>query len=321
VSKVIHIAGGITKMSGRRKVQEKVLTFKKDLSDGLEELSHGLSREIEMRRERLSKRINTWHDIQKMLVPQIGDVVAQQAISGKAAGFPETEVLYVPSDFSEGDRIKYGLISLGENERRLLQGMACDYVSKIRTVSKTIDSGKADKKLQEYGQHSHTRTGDEIRSIERLRQCCINDYSAVRKSMIALGMSPDDPCYPLLTLKDTFWKATYSKRALGNSQRFDGPAWTHTGVTGGSRQIPSTIGSGPIVLPNLGIGTQAVKAKCKMLFFSSHARFLKFPLGTMSSSAEPKQKGKKRCVEEVLPSTGEDDLKGSNSIYPLMITS
>lgn len=154
-------------------------------------------------------------------LPQLAD--HRQAISGKAAGFPETEVLYVPSDFREGDRNKYGLISLGENEQRLLQGIAFDYVSKIR-VSKPIDSGKADKKLQEYGQHGHTRTGDEIRSIERLRQCWIDDYSAIRKSMIALGMSPDDPSYPLLTLKETFRKATYSKRALGDSQRFDGPA-------------------------------------------------------------------------------------------------
>ena len=103
-------------MSGRCKVQEKVLTFKKELSDGLKELSHALSREIETRRERLSKWINTWRDMQKMLVPQIGDIVAQQAISGKAAGFPEMEVLYVPSDFSKGDHIRYGLISLGENE-------------------------------------------------------------------------------------------------------------------------------------------------------------------------------------------------------------
>ena len=203
----------------------------------------------------------------------------------------------------------------------MLQGTACDYVSKIRTVSKTIDSGKADKKLQEYGQHGHTRTGDEICSIERLQQCCIDDYSAVRKSMIVLGMLPDDPSYLLLTWKDTFWKATYLKHALGDSQQFDGPVWTHTGVTGGSHQIPSTIGSGPLVLPNPGIGTQAVKAKCKMLFFSSRAHFLKFPLGTMSSSTEPKQKGKKCHVEEVPPSTGEDDLKGSNFIYPLITTS
>jgi hypothetical protein len=111
-------------------------------------------------------------------VPQIGDLVAQQVISGKTAGLPEKEALYVPSDFSEGDRIRYDLIALGENHRHFLQGTACNYVAKIKTVSKTIDSGKADKRLQEYAQHGHTRAGDQIRSIEKLQQRSIDNYSA-----------------------------------------------------------------------------------------------------------------------------------------------
>ncbi|KAF8810573.1 hypothetical protein BYT27DRAFT_7091579, partial [Phlegmacium glaucopus] len=247
----------------QRKVQEKVHAFKKESSDCSKSASQALSVEIEKRRDRLWKRIDTWRGIQKTIVPQIGDLVAQQAISGKAASCPEKEVLYVPSDFCERDRIKYGLVALGENQRRLLQGTACDYVSKIKTVSKTIDSGKAAKKLQEFGQRGHTRAGDEIHNIEKLRQRCIDDYSATRNSMINLGMSPDDASYPPLTLKDTFRKATHSKRAVGDSRCFDGLAWTHTGVTGGSYQIPSTstTTSSPSRWPNPGVGTQAVKAK------------------------------------------------------------
>ena len=193
-----------TNISDRRKVQDRVRAFKTESSDRLKEESQALSKEIEKRRERLQKQIDAWHGIQKMIVPQIGDLVAEQVISGKAASHPEKEVLYAPSDFSEGDRIRYGLVMLGENQRRLLQGMACDYVSKIKTMSKTIDSGKANKKLQEYGQRCHTCAGDEINDFEKLRQHCIDDYSATRNSMIALGMSPDDVCYPPLTLKDTF---------------------------------------------------------------------------------------------------------------------
>ncbi|KAF8803122.1 hypothetical protein BYT27DRAFT_7226149 [Phlegmacium glaucopus] len=234
----------------QRKVQEKVHAFKKESSDCSKSASQALSVEIEKRRDQLWKRIDTWRGIQKTIVPQIGDLVAQQAISGKAASCPEKEVLYVPSDFCERDWIKYGLVALGENQRRLLQGTACDYVSKIKTVSKTIDSGKAAKKLQEFRQRGHTRAGDEIHNIKKLQQHCINDYSATRNSMINLGMSPDNASYPPLTLKDTFRKATHSKRAVGDSRCFDGLAWTHTGVTGGSYQIPST-----------RAGTPAVKAK------------------------------------------------------------
>jgi hypothetical protein len=268
----------IVLISDRRRVQEKVRTSGsgKESLDRSKEASQALSVEIEKRRERLQERIDTWRRIQKILVPQIGDLVAQQAISGKTAGLPEKEALYVPSDFGEGDRIRYGLVALGENQRHLLQGTACDYVAKIKTVSKTVDSGKADKKLQEYAQRGHTRAGDQIHGIEELRQRCINDYSATRDAMIALGMSPDDSSYPPLTLKDTFRKATHSKRAIGDSRRFDGLAWTHTGITGGSRPLPPTASSPLSARQNPGVGTQAIKAK-RENFFLLQTPFTKFP--------------------------------------------
>jgi hypothetical protein len=269
--------------------------------------------EIEKRRERLRKRIDTWRSIQKTLVPQIGDLVAQQAISGKTAGLPEKEALYVPSDFGEGDRIRYDLVTLGENQRRLLQGTACDYVAKIKTVSKTIDSGKADKKLQEYAQRGHTRAGEQIRNIEKIRQRCIDDYSATRDAMIALGMSPEDPSYPPLTLKDTFRKATHSKRAIGDSRQFDGLAWTRTGVTGGSRQFPSTATNPLSALPSPAIGTQAVKAKRKKKTSFLRHPFAEVSQGTPSTDLETRSKGKKRRVEEpssLIMNDGEDEPKG-----------
>jgi hypothetical protein len=219
----------------------------------------------------LRKRIDSWRSIQKTLVPQIGDMVARQAISGKTGDCPEEEVLYLPSDFSEADRIKYELVALGETQRQLLQGTACDYVSKIKTISKTIDSGKATKKSDEYTQRGHTRAGDLICKIEKLQERSIDDYTATRNALIALGMSPNNHSYPPLTLQDTFRKATHLKRAVGDSRRSDGLAWMHTGVNGGARPIPSTASSSS-AQPNSGIGTQAVKGKRKQyfLFLSLH---------------------------------------------------
>jgi len=118
-------------------------------------------------------------------------------------------------------------------------------------------------------------------------------------------------------LKDTFRKATHSKRAVGDSQRFDGLAWTHSSVNGGSRQVSSTTTatispSGP----NPRVGTQAVKAKHTIFFFSSVtcAFSLNSPLGPMSPSAEPRYKGKKHRVEGPTPlavNNGEDAPKGA----------
>ena len=101
----------------RRKVVHKVLSYKKNFSDFAEDESSARATEIEKRRERLRTRIDNWRDvIQKHLVPQIGDVVAWQAISGKSADTPENEILYLPSDFTEADRIKFDMIKLGEQE-------------------------------------------------------------------------------------------------------------------------------------------------------------------------------------------------------------
>jgi len=44
------------------------------------------------------------------------------------------------------------------------------------------------------------------------------------------------------------------------------------------------------------------------------------PLGTVSPSAEPKPKGKKRRVEEPSSLTGEDDMKGGYFSYIVMST-
>ena len=49
---------------------------------------------------------------------------------------PEEEVLYVPSDFTEAERIKYDLVKLGEHEHHFLEGTAFDYISKVKTISK-----------------------------------------------------------------------------------------------------------------------------------------------------------------------------------------
>jgi hypothetical protein len=105
-----------TNISNRCKVQDRVHIFKTESSDKSKEKFQALSKEIEKRQEQLQKQVDTWCGIQKMIVPQIGDLVAEKAISSKAASCPKKEVLYAPSDFSEGDWTRYGLVMLGENQ-------------------------------------------------------------------------------------------------------------------------------------------------------------------------------------------------------------
>jgi hypothetical protein len=61
-------------------------------------------------------------------------------------------ILYIPSSFEEGERISLDLIILGEYERRMLEGAACDVIRNLQTISKTLDAMIAGKKKHAYGQ-------------------------------------------------------------------------------------------------------------------------------------------------------------------------
>jgi hypothetical protein len=195
-----------------------------------------LSNEVEKQRDRLRTRIDNWHDLQRDLMPQIGDFITQQAIEGKTANAPEEETLFVPLDFTEAERIKYDLVKLGEHKRHFLEGSAFDHVSRVKTITKTLVASQADKKAQGYSQRTHTRAIAQIEDIEERQKAAIDDYSATRKSMISLGMSANDPSFPPLSKQDTFRKPTHLKRAVGDSRRRDGALW-RAGVTGGTSHV------------------------------------------------------------------------------------
>jgi hypothetical protein len=218
----------------RRKVKSHVKALKKALSTDNANVS--LSKEVEKRRERLGIRIENWRDCQKDLTPQLGDLVAQQAIQKKTVNTPEEEVLYIPSDFTEAECIKYDLVRLGEHERHFLEGTAFDYISKVKTIMKTFFSSHANKKAQGYSQQTHTRSISEIEDIEERQTTSIADYSVIRNAMITLGMSQHDPSFPPLSKEDMYRKPTHLKRAVGDSRRNDGALWS-TGISGGVSHV------------------------------------------------------------------------------------
>jgi hypothetical protein len=105
----------------------------------------------------------------------------------------------------------------------------------------------------------------QVHDVEERRDVLMAHYSASRAAMISLGMSPDDPSFPKLTLEDTYRKATHSKRAVGDSRTSDGLLWTRSGVTGGTRQSHAStsmaVGSSGLLTQTATIGTQVVHSK------------------------------------------------------------
>ena len=69
--------------------------------------------------------------LQKTVVPQVSDFVAQQAVLKKFADSPEKEVLYIASNFSESQHVKLDLIDLGKQEQQFHKGAACDTIQTI----------------------------------------------------------------------------------------------------------------------------------------------------------------------------------------------
>ncbi|KDR65131.1 hypothetical protein GALMADRAFT_148963 [Galerina marginata CBS 339.88] len=222
------------------------------------QIIYAQSSERESMRNHLRKRIDDWRKLQRDLTPQIGDFVARQAVSLKSADCPEKAVLYLPSDFSEAQRVQYDLVTLGENERRFHQGAAYDAIVKIRILRKTINALIARKKAQDRGQKPHTRSVTQIYDLEAACNLQVAEYSATRDAMISLGLSSDDPQFPELTMDDTFRKPTNVKRAIGDSRRHDGGVWV-----GGARPTASSSSTQPSASePSMAYsGTQVIHTK------------------------------------------------------------
>ena len=293
-------------------MKSRVKALRKALSR--DEANVSLSNEVEKRRERLRTRIENWRDLQKDLTPQLGDLIAQQAIQNKTANAPEEEVLYVPSNFTEAERIKYDLVKLGEHERHFLEGTAFDYIAKVKTITKTFFASHADKKAEGYSQRTHTRSITVIEDIEERQTAAIVDYSVTRNAMISLGMSQHDPSFPPLSKDDTYRKPTHLKRAVGDSRRNDGALWS-AGVTGGVSHIvgslSATSGHSSSTL-NPPVVTQAIRRKRKIFtYIQTLAKFsthlLYFNQGRALPSEENQSKGKKARVD------GPSSTQGSTS--------
>jgi len=231
-----------------------------------QESSFSATIDIDGRRKRLASHIEKWRMLQKTVVPQVGDFVAQQAVSKKFADSPEKEVLYITSDFSESQRVKLNLIDLGKQERQFHKGAACDTIQTVRTITKTISSMRANKKAQDYGQQMHMQSITQILDVEHRQTIAMNDYSAAWNAMLKLGLSKDDPRFPPLNTKDLFRKPTNIKRAVGNSRRPDGKLWALGGIPSGVHSpLPSQFSAFPLIslvdqiLPS-PIGTQSVQS-------------------------------------------------------------
>jgi len=210
-------------------------------------------------------------------VPQVADHVEQQRLDrSELVDFPEHEQLFLPSDFSQSERIHLGLVQLAENQQQLLEGTAYDVLHRIRTLIKALNITKHDKAKNSRGQVANTRARSKIKDIEFQRDVSIMEYNAIRGVLLSLGLSPNDTQFRPLTLKDTQMKRTNIRRQVGDSHRVDGFLWTNTGIGMGSRPSSNVENATEIINANTSrasIGTQGSRAKKRV-----YIRSKSFPL-------------------------------------------
>lgn len=220
--------------------------------------------DFEVQRETLQTRITKWRHLQDAVMPQVGEYVQQQTQGGNQV---ECEILYLPSDLPSAVQVALGLTPLGECQRRLLEGAACDTIQRIRILVKLHSALRQQKKKNARGQKMNTRATGRLQRATDATSLAIEDYNFLRQAMINLGLSKDDPMFPPLAFKDTLRKPTHIKRAVGDSRATDGLLWTTTGVSAGVRRTCDL--PGPSSVPASAVGTQGSKGTKREFFLSA----------------------------------------------------
>ncbi|KAL0562498.1 hypothetical protein V5O48_019589, partial [Marasmius crinis-equi] len=90
-----------------------------------------VKKDIEQRRDRLSKRMKALRALQAKHMEAIESDVLQQA-----ACEPETERVFLPSDFTSKQRTAKNLEGLADVERELREGELFDAIEEVRQAAK-----------------------------------------------------------------------------------------------------------------------------------------------------------------------------------------
>ncbi|KAK7444303.1 hypothetical protein VKT23_015315 [Stygiomarasmius scandens] len=179
----------------------------------------------EANRQQLSLRgsIDKWRSEQQQHCPTLMDLVLDQDFA-----HPETEKLYLPSDFIEEERKTHGLQQLTDIELRLRKGEANDALRCLRSAlrdRKTVLTAKNKPQNYVVGTQRNLRALDVVRQSQDKVAKQRDKYVACRKAMISLGLSDKDSMYPELKDEDMWNKNVVDFIELGESSIEDSWLW------------------------------------------------------------------------------------------------
>ena len=178
----------------------------------------GTKWEIKDERPRIHSQIKKWRRDQREIMPKVGDCIAAQKVCEV-----EDKVLFLPSDFTEDDRQKYGIHLLAAEEMKLQEGQAHDALRDLWAAIKygwTLNQHWRDHVCK---QGPVTQAKAIIYDV-RLKQTAQEEkYCATRQAMLNLGRTDD--IFPALQPEDTYTKDTMVPHTLGDGSTTEGWIW------------------------------------------------------------------------------------------------
>jgi hypothetical protein len=141
----------------------------------------------------------------------------------------ESERLWLPSDWTEDERITLGLSGLADCERELREAEVHEYLNAARSSVKVISAMSNQKKIHARGQAQNTRALSSIKEEEKRRDQAVIDYNSAREALLRLlpleERRAGEERLPVLSVQDTYRKPPQGRREVGDSRRRDGSAW------------------------------------------------------------------------------------------------
>lgn len=182
--------------------------------------------DIRLDREGLRRDIKSWRQsyLRCVSLPGLQEALEEDLEDGAEA---EGEPLYIPSDFTYKERSSYGsLVELASVEREVREKEEIVCIRNLKNACRQVSFFNDQAWLKTRRTTVHTRSNAVLHSARAHKGFWMHEYCTVRKKLIALGMSKDDPKFRVLVEKDTERPSTNMASSLGRGGSAPGWIWT-----------------------------------------------------------------------------------------------
>ncbi|KAL0564085.1 hypothetical protein V5O48_017971 [Marasmius crinis-equi] len=158
------------------------------------------AKEIDKRRSKLANRLKDFRKAQGKIMR----ADAARAYTKHLPCHPEEELLCLPSDFDEEERLRFKMVPLAERQASLVKGKLFDVIRALQNDVRALTAGLERKIKHARGQAANTRAMTQLNELQAKQDRHMYDYSCLRQMLEKLGALDEE--WPELRLEDTYRK-------------------------------------------------------------------------------------------------------------------